>query len=370
MNETGKKKIILTAVIALAAVALILLLVVYLASGGALFNRGTRTVLSKSALGGAPDFSYESGIEQTYAALGDGLIVANTVGYTYYGSGGKPVCSETVITQRPTVDENGKYALIYDLGGTHMRLVSEDGKKTACEAEGEILFAYAGEGGYFAVGTKESGYKGAVTVYRPDGTAIYKWYSGEGYLTSAQTSDKGRKLYVSVLTGEGSRIMMFDTSDTDEKMRCDIPGELVISAAPAVNGGAVAVADDAVFSVSDSGQLKELYRYDGKTLLCTARGEGYTALALSTSAAQADGTVVTVTDTGTVKEGESGSAPTYMSASGRYIAVLTSGGAAVFDKTAKNVAVIEERRGAEAVLMRRSGSVLIVTSHQANAYSV
>ena len=185
MNEQGKKKIILTVVIALAAVALILFLAVYLATGGALFNRGTRTVLSKTALGGAPDYSYESGLEQTYASLGNGMVVANTIGFTYYDGSGDPVCSETVITQKPNVDSYDDHALIYDIGGTHMRLLSEDGKIVSCEAENEILFAYVGEGGYFAAGTKESGYKGAVTVYRPDGTAIYKWYSGEGYLTSA-----------------------------------------------------------------------------------------------------------------------------------------------------------------------------------------
>ena len=369
MKKAGKKRILITVALSALAILLVIAGTLHLATGGTVFNRGARNLLTRmNENGDTPDFSFESGMEQTQAVLGDGLAVANTVGVTCYDKNGNVFDSETMILSQPVFSTSEDYVLLYDMGGTCLRLLNSSGITASAETEAAIICASVSEDGYFAVCTEESGYKGSVTVCRPDGTAIYKWYSGSGYVTSARTANNGKQLYVSALTDMGSCVYMFDTDSEETRMECSLDGEMIISVWAASKNSVIAVSDRAAFSIDDDGVVKELYTFDERTLTSFARADGYTVLVLSSSAALADGTLVVVTDSGSVLEGESGEAPLGVSVSGKYIAVLRIAGVEVYNKTLDAVAELTENTGAKSVLMRQDGTLILVTSHRADIY--
>ncbi len=160
----------------------------------------------------ADSFTCGTGERQCFAMSGNTLISAAVNGVRGFDlTGGKIFDIQTAIAY-PAVCSNGSDAVIYDVGGNG--IVYGDGSRLSFE--NTIISASLSDGGFLAVCAEEPGYKGAVTVYSPEKSPVYKWYSAERRTVAAAVSPDGEHLAVlcSCENGGEIHIFSFDSEET------------------------------------------------------------------------------------------------------------------------------------------------------------
>ena len=156
--------------------------------------------LEKSDSGQTESFQYDSAGKGGYSQVGDDLLVWSTAGVRLYSSGGVEYLNESLTLNRPVADTCGSAALIYDAGGNVLHTYEDRSTSFVLNTEQghEILSARMGPGGSFAVTTRESGYKGVVTVYSSGGHPVVGIRISTRFVTDGLLSDDGKT--VAVLT--------------------------------------------------------------------------------------------------------------------------------------------------------------------------
>ena len=163
-----------------------------------------------SACGGpapekAESFTCGTGENQCFAMSGDTLISATGNGVRGFDLTGGTVFYIQADMESPAVCSNGSGAVICDVGGS--AVVYGDG--SVLSFENIIISASLSEGGCLAVCAEEPGYKGAVTVYSPEKSPVYKWYSAERRIAGAAVSPDGERLAVLCAGETGGEIHIF-----------------------------------------------------------------------------------------------------------------------------------------------------------------
>ena len=169
-----------------------------------------------SACGGpapekAESFTCGTGENQCFAMSGDTLISATGNGVRGFDLTGETVFDVRSDMAHPAVCSNGSDAVICDVGGS--AIVYDDG--SVLSFENIIISASLSEGGCLAVCAEEPGYKGAVTVYSPEKSPVYKWYSAERRTVGAAVSPDGERLAVLCAGETGGEIHIF-TLDSEQ----------------------------------------------------------------------------------------------------------------------------------------------------------
>lgn len=159
--------------------ALILILCLAL---GACTAGGT---LSESASFLCPD-------AQSCAVVGNKLILARRGGVKCLDLEGNEIFDSALSQLDAAVSKSAAGAIAYCVGGN--TVVFDDAQTLT--TDNAIVSASLSDCGMAAVCTFEPGYKGAVTVYSAEKSAVYKWYSALGEVTCAQVSPDGRQLAV------------------------------------------------------------------------------------------------------------------------------------------------------------------------------
>lgn len=141
---------------------------------------------------------YQSALlDGCFALLGDTTL-------KLYGTDGSLMDTRQHTYTNATLRASGKRLLIYDMGGSQLRLESRN--KTIFEntVEGKIIFAELGSGGHTAVVTTSDRYVCMLTVFDSDGKNIYSRGSvdriislcftdgGKGCCTASIYADSGR----------------------------------------------------------------------------------------------------------------------------------------------------------------------------------
>lgn len=91
----------------------------------------------------------------------------------------------------------------------------------------KIMSTNINRNGNIALCAEEAGYKGAVTVYDENFTALYKWYSASAWIIKAALSEKNT---LAVLTADenGSTVRVFEPDSEEESFSLSIPKTLAI----------------------------------------------------------------------------------------------------------------------------------------------
>lgn len=124
----------------------------------------------------------------------------------------------------------GDYLAFYQQEGLSLYLFR--GKKEVCTIDSEfaILSASVNKDGNVTLITEDSGHKSAVSVYRKDGTLIYRWHSGNQLATGAALSPHHNELAVCVLSMEKSKpsstLYLFDLKKTDPILKQEFDSQI------------------------------------------------------------------------------------------------------------------------------------------------
>ena len=320
-------------------------------------------------------YSFSNDRSNTFALLGDHLIVASTTGVSIYSSSGSVVDSMSVKLTNPAIAVGGQTAAVYDIGGQTLLVYSASGlvRDMSGECSGNILSVSVNSSDYLALNAEKSGYKSAVTVYDASGEKTFAFNSSEHYVIDAVVMRDCKRM-AAVTLGESDGIFA-DTvsiyslgSDKADSVNT-LTGSLVLSL-DSVAGTLSCLTDESLTLFSSDGTLSGSYRYEYPYLRGSSMGgDNYAALLLSRYRSGSTMKLVTVSSDGTEMASlDSSQEVLSMSAAGKYIAVLYSDSLVLYTPQLQEYARLDGTEYARSVIMREDGTAVLIGSSSAWLY--
>ena len=326
--------------------------------------------------------SFSNDRSNTFALLGDHLIVASTTGVSIYSSSGSVVDSMSVKLTNPAIAVGGA-SLDYELcgyerselGGQTLLVYSASGlvRDMSGECSGNILSVSVNSSDYLALNAEKSGYKSAVTVYDASGEKTFAFNSSEHYVIDAVVMRDCKRM-AAVTLGESDGIFA-DTvsiyslgSDKADSVNT-LTGSLLLSL-DSVAGTLSCLTDESLTLFSSDGTLSGSYRYEYPYLRGSSMGgDNYAALLLSRYRSGSTMKLVTVSSDGTEMASlDSSQEVLSMSAAGKYIAVLYSDSLVLYTPQLQEYARLDGTEYARSVIMREDGTAVLIGSSSAWLY--
>ena len=319
-------------------------------------------------------YSFSNDRSNTFALLGDHLIVASTTGVSIYSSG-SVVDSMSVKLTNPAIAVGGQTAAVYDIGGQTLLIYSASGlvRDMSGECSGNILSVSVNSSDYLALNAEKSGYKSAVTVYDASGEKTFAFNSSEHYVIDAVVMRDCKRM-AAVTLGESDGIFA-DTvsiyplgSDKADSVNT-LTGSLLLSL-DSVAGTLSCLTDESLTLFSSDGTLSGSYRYEYPYLRGSSMGgDNYAALLLSRYRSGSTMKLVTVSSDGTEMASlDSSQEVLSMSAAGKYIAVLYSDSLVLYTPQLQEYARLDGTEYARSVIMREDGTAVLIGSSSAWLY--
>ncbi len=132
------------------------------------------------------------------------------------------------------VDAAGKFRLFYQQNGRSLKLCRNGVELISVETEFPLLSASVNSRGDITAITEDSGHKSRVTVYRKDGTAIYRWHTGAQLALGAAMHDSLNQLAVCTLSLEHSaplaHLELFNTGAAEPLLKLELGERIPIFA--------------------------------------------------------------------------------------------------------------------------------------------
>ncbi len=335
----------------------------------------TYRALAKSDSGKAEPFHYEGSLDSLFCDLDGDLLVSSPSAVRIYSHSGVTYLEDTVPAEHPVLTSGGGMAVVYDLGSGELRVYNKRSTVFSIPPdEGRpILSANLSPGGQMAVTTRENGYKGAVTVYDASFKALLSLRLSSSFLMDGIVTEDGKSL-AALTAGQGetfeSHLLFYHLGDGEEPYADNSLGNSVVLALNCDKEGVWALGEGALWLFSQEGAERGRYDYEGRFLKNAALGgEGFAALTLGKYRAGSAAELVTVGADGNPL----GTLPLTeqvlsLSASGRYLAVLTADRLDIYTKDLTLYNTLESTQGARHTVMRGDGSAFLIGSETARLY--
>ena len=310
-------------------------------------------------------YSFSNDRSNTFALLGDHLIVASTTGVSIYSSSGSVVDSMSVKLTNPAIAVGGQTLLIYSASG----LVRD----MSGECSGNILSVSVNSSDYLALNAEKSGYKSAVTVYDASGEKTFAFNSSEHYVIDAVVMrDCKRMAAVTLGESDGTfadTVSIYPLGSDKADSVNTLTGSLLLSL-DSVAGTLSCLTDESLTLFSSDGTLSGSYRYEYPYLRGSSMdGDNYAALLLSRYRSGSTMKLVTVSSDGTEMASlDSSQEVLSMSAAGKYIAVLYSDSLVLYTPQLQEYARLDATEYARSVIMREDGTAVLIGSSSAWLY--
>ena len=325
--------------------------------------------------GGESVYDYDASASNRFAALGDRLVVLSDTRLRVLNASGGEVWSTAVNMSAPALHSGGGKAVAYDVGGTVLYVVDQNGEVltlTTSEEEPFISATLNGDG-WLAVTAKLKGYKGCVRVYNSDMEEVFLFRSSRRFVTDAWVAGKGSALAAVTLGQESgtfvSNVVLYHLTEEEPYGNYDVTDGLA-AATGWVDGKLAVVSDTSLTFADTKGTVEATYSYTGAHLReYDLNGDGFAAVLLNRYQTGSVGRLVTVAADGT----ELGSLDVSeeiqdISACGKYLAVLYLDRLVIYNPMLEAYASLKGTEAVRGVLMRSDGSALLLFSESAKLF--
>lgn len=320
-------------------------------------------------------FSFDQHSSNAFAAGDDGLSIASVGGVTVYEENGEELYTFSRGLSNPAAQVGDRVTLAYDVGGTTLLAISHTRGLTAdVTAGGTLLDADISTDDAIVYCAVESGKKTVLTVLDEDQNEIYQWLSSSSFLSPCAVADGGGQA-AAVAVGQSdhtfsSTLLLFDTGSQDQPVSLPL-GNLLVYDLDYLSGQTLCAVgeNEAVFAETD-GSLSGRFDYDGRYLKdYSLGGDGFLVLALNRYQAGSSYSIVTV-DEKTCEPTEQylGVEVLSVSASGKYLAVLTVDGLSIYTSDLELYGQTQETGAATRVLQRSDGTALLIEGASASLF--
>ena len=325
--------------------------------------------------GGESVYNYDASASNRFAALGDRLVVLSDTRLRVLNASGGEVWSTAVNMSAPALHSGGGKAVAYDVGGTVLYVVDQNGEVltlTTSEEEPFISATLNGDG-WLAVTAKLKGYKGCVRVYNSDMEEVFLFRSSRRFVSDAWVAGKGSALAAVTLGQESgtfvSNVVLYHLTEEEPYGNYDVTDGLA-AATGWVDGKLAVVSDTSLTFADTKGTVEATYSYSGAHLReYDLNGDGFAAVLLNRYQTGSVGRLVTVAADGT----ELGSLDVSeeiqdISACGKYLAVLYLDRLVIYNPALETYASLKGTESVRGVLMRSDGSALLLSSESAKLF--
>jgi hypothetical protein len=332
-----------------------------------LFSTGVTEVKTGSA---KDEVSYQSGNNSAYGLMGDDIVIASENSLQVFRLGEGNVLTKNITMERPVVDSNSQWALVYDVGDTDIELINNEGSAGRLTAEGAVVSASVNENGWIALCTQEEGYNGVMTVYDDELEPVYKWYSGEGYAMDARINDNNSYAVVLTVDKNGSHVNFFRLNSEEVKGTYDMD-ELSLSVKFISGNKAAVLGENSVAILKRDGTETAKFEFEGSYLKnFDMDEEGNFAVVLSEFQVGTGGTLFSVGPGGSEKgKIELQEDIMDISVSENYVAVLCATGIKVYTEDMTLYAEYSSNGAINQIEMRDDGSVIAIGTNSSAVYS-
>ncbi len=367
LSRNDKRKTVITLIAAAILLAAVVVIWLYRDS----FHPDMLILSAEKVAAPEAEYIFETGSGQVFAAAGDGLAAAATSGLELIGSDGQIAASHLMQMTTPAIAACGDYAVFYDVGGTNIAAARFDGAVTELTAEGKIFSASVSEGGYLAVTTECTGYRGLVTVYAPTLEPVYQWYSSSAWVISANVSPDNRSLAVLSYTASGSEVRFFSLNKTEQQAAFSVSDTILLNVHWFTANQLCAYSTEEALFFDSEGSWNNTFSFEGRYLTdCTDTGEGCITFALSPYRAGTTATLVSLDAAGKkLGEADVQSEIVSLTASGTELLVLCPDGAILYSSSLTEKGRLSGLSGFKYGLLRSRGEALLVSSNYAEVYT-
>ncbi len=320
-------------------------------------------------------YRYEISPKNRFAALGNRLVVLSDVSVCLLDQNGGEAWSAPVNMANPAMAQGGGRVVAYDVGGTELYVLDENGEALhlTSDISSAFLSATLNRKGMLAVTAEKPGLKGSAVVYGDAMQELFAFNSSQRFLMDAYVTDDGGYLAAVVLGQEEgvfvSNVILYDLTQEAPLADYDVTGGLVLSIGQTGDYLAT-VSDTCLTFASLMGSVRAVYSYGGSFLRdYDLNGDGFAVLLLNQYQSGNVGRLVTVDDSGR----ELGSLDIRqeirdISAAGRYLAVLYTDSLVVYNQDLQVYASLRGVDDAGGVLMRTDGTALLLGSDSAKLF--
>ena len=334
--------------------------------------------LARSDSGSAEPFAYQGGSSLSLQTCGGDLLAVSESGVRLYSPGGTAYVEDTLPMKHPVCQTNGKAAVVYDAAGSTLRVYKDRAQVFDLNnPDATILSARLNAGGYLAVVTRSSGYKGAVLVYNADYKPLMTLNLSSVYILDAVVAPDNRSLLVVTADQENrffnSTLAQYSLTDRDEnpvpKATWSLGDRLPLDLIWDEHGVRVvtqygALTADSALSQSGESDWSDRYlkRYsllaDDSIVVLTSpyRSGSQTTLEVLGRNGEA---AAALEETRPISS---------ISAAGKYIGVLTSQELNIYTRDLELYATVENEADATYLVMQTDGSAFLATQDTAWLY--
>lgn len=240
----------------------------------------------------APDkILLDSSAQYVFARVSNDVVICGGEEIRAYGANGQLQWSLPLGVSRPVLSAAKGALLLADRDESEAVIISGGREKLSITSDGPIITARINKKGYFALVTKEKGYKGKITVYNSEGAAIYRWFSGSSDIIDVDISDDGRQMAVAALELDSQatgKVILFNLSEEKPFAENISQDNVLLRIKYARDGMVYAIGDSAALGYDAKGKEAWAVDYEGRSLTAIASaGDDEFALGLSGGVAAA-----------------------------------------------------------------------------------
>ena len=334
-----------------------------------------RTMLLSDS-GQAEAFPFDGDAEDSFALVDGDLLVCSRNTLSLYSGSGTRYVEQPVDMEHPAIACGGTSAVVYDVGGSELYVLSRRQLVwTGTGLEG-ILSARLNKNGLLTVVTQPGSSRGEVTVYDASCAPLATVRLTSAYVLDAALSDDGKTLAIVTI---GQQDGTFASTLSLYALNAAQGGAYAPDLVRSLGSGAVLElrhTADRVWALTDQG-LGVLGR-DGQTVTAdwdgrylkqyTLAGDGFAAALLGKYQSGSQGELWVVLQDGTRHTLEIREQVLSLSAAGRYLAVLTGNRLDLYTRDLTLYASLTDTQGARSVLMQADGSAVLIAQNTARCY--
>ena len=322
----------------------------------------------------ADSYTLKGDTSSCTAAFQGGILVCSQTDLQLFTRSGKQEINESINFTKPVVSVAGRYAAVYDAGGSRLHLIRDEQivHTYTSDKAGAILSARVSENGSLTVVERATGYKAAVTVYDASLQPVVTENISSSFVLDAALSPDGKTLAaVSVgedTSGFDSVLIFYNVADGEELYRCALGSDVLLDLKWEKNGlwvvgeyGAYYV-EKGTLTNSNTDQTRILQDF-------SLGGNGFAVLYCSKYQNGSGGTVELLTTQGSGSAISQNDEVLDLSAAGSYFSVLTANQLTIYRSDMTVYAQVDNDWGARKVLQREDGSVLVVSNGSADLYA-
>jgi len=217
------------------------------------------------------EFNFEVGRDRVFAHANGHVAALGTLGLQVQGPDGQETLRSLFRLTSPAITEKNGFFLAYDIGGNSIRVFNSTSVLSSVETEGVIVSASINKNGWFCIVTQEQGgFRGTVSVYNSNGSAVYVVQIGTGFALSAKLSDDNKNLAILSMTERGSQITFYAGIDSHKDEPDDIYhfySQIALDIEFISNTKLLAITTESIYAVDFSGgDTTQISDFSGKRL--------------------------------------------------------------------------------------------------------